>query len=174
MSENENERAPHLSPGRGRPRPDHAVRAHPDMTANLPARGRPPLRMTPQRQAVLAAVRASDDHPRAAEIYARVRRDLPRIAFGTVYNALNALADHGIIRQLSFGDAASRFDARTDRHDHAVCTRCGSLADIHAAPPPSAVRAVAERTGFAIHEHHTQLLGLCAACQARAEAEGQL
>lgn len=126
---------------------------------------RPPFRMTPQRQAVLEAVRASHDHPRAADIYERVRRVLPGIAFGTVYNALNALAEQGIIRQLAFGDAASRFDARTDRHDHAVCTRCGSLADVHASPAPATVRAVAERTGFTIHEHHTRLLGVCAACR---------
>jgi len=126
---------------------------------------RPPFRMTPQRQAVLDAVRASDDHPRAADIYERVRSVLSGIAFGTVYNALNALAEGGVIRQLSFGDAASRFDARVDRHDHVVCTRCGSLVDVEAAPPAAAVRAVAARTGFTIHEHHTQLLGVCAACR---------
>ena len=135
----------------------------PPATSHLPRRVS--FRMTPQRQAVLAAVQASDDHPRAADIYERVQRMRRGIAFGTVYNALNALAEQGIIRQLTFGDAASRFDARIDRHDHAVCTRCGSLADVHAAPSPSAVRAVAERTGFTIHEHHTQLLGVCAACR---------
>ena len=129
------------------------------------------FRMTPQRLAVLEAVRSSDDHPRAADIYERVRRTLPGIAFGTVYNALNALAEQGIVRQLAFGDAASRFDARTDRHDHAVCTRCGSLADVHAAPSPATVRAVADRTGFAIHEHHTQLLGLCAGCRGQGETD---
>ena len=32
-----------------------------------------PLRMTPQRRAILEAVQASDDHPRAADIYERVR-----------------------------------------------------------------------------------------------------
>ena len=126
----------------------------------------PVLRMTPQRQAVLDAVRASGDHPRAAEIYDRVRRVLPGIAFGTVYNALNALAEQGIIRQLTFGDAASRFDGRVERHDHALCTRCGNLADVDTPLPPDAVERAAQRTGFAIHAHHTQLLGLCAACRA--------
>jgi Fur family peroxide stress response transcriptional regulator len=126
---------------------------------------RPPLRMTPQRQAILDAVRSSRDHPRAAEIYERVRAVLPGIAFGTVYNALHALADHGIILQLSFGDHASRFDGRVDRHDHALCTRCGELADAVAPPAPDVVRQAAAETGFAIHAYHTQLLGVCAACQ---------
>jgi Fur family peroxide stress response transcriptional regulator len=130
---------------------------------------RPLPRMTPQRQAVLDAVRASDDHPRASEIYDRVRRLMPGIAFGTVYNALNTLAEQGIIRQLTFGDAASRFDARVERHDHVVCTQCGNLADVHASPPAAAVRDAAKQTGFAIHGHHTQLMGLCAACREQAD-----
>lgn len=132
-----------------------------------PADRRPLLRMTPQRQAVLEAVQASDDHPRAADIYERVRSTMPRIAFGTVYNALHALAEHGIILQLTFGDYASRFDARVDRHDHAICTRCGELVDTEAPPTRDTIDRAAAATGFEIHEHHTQLIGLCAACRAR-------
>jgi Fur family peroxide stress response transcriptional regulator len=128
---------------------------------------RPLLRMTPQRQAVLEAVQASDDHPRAADIYERVRSTMPRIAFGTVYNALHALAEHGIILQLTFGDYASRFDARVDRHDHAICTRCGNLVDTVAPPTRDTLDRAAAATGFEIHEHHTQLIGLCAACRER-------
>ena len=121
--------------------------------------------MTPQRQAVLDAVRASTDHPRAADIYERVRSMMPTIAFGTVYNALHALADQGIILQLTFGDYASRFDARVDRHDHAICTRCGNLVDTVAPPTRDAIDRAAVATGFEIHEHHTQLIGLCGVCR---------
>jgi Fur family peroxide stress response transcriptional regulator len=128
---------------------------------------RPSLRMTPQRQAILDAVRASHDHPRAADIYDRVRAVQPGIAFGTVYNALHALADHGIILQLSFGDHASRFDGRVDRHDHALCTDCGDLVDAVAPPTPEMVARAAAETGFAIRAYHTQLLGVCAGCQTR-------
>lgn len=124
------------------------------------------LRMTPQRRAVLDAVRASHDHPRAADIYQRVRAVLPGIAFGTVYNALHALAEHGVIRQLTFGDQASRFDGRVDRHDHALCTRCGDLVDAEAPPTRDALARAAAATGFTIQAYHTQLLGLCAACRA--------
>ena len=128
---------------------------------------RPALRMTPQRLAILEAVRASHDHPRAADIFERVRAVQPGIAFGTVYNALHALADHGIILQLSFGDHASRFDGRVDRHDHALCTDCGNLVDAVAPPTPEIVEQAAVETGFAIKAYHTQLLGVCAECQTR-------
>ena len=144
---------------------DEAYTQHQHAMAD-PAR-RPPLRMTPQRQAILDAVRASHDHPRAANIFERVRMVLPGIAFGTVYNALHALADHGIILQLSFGDHASRFDGRVDRHDHALCIRCGELVDAVAPPTPAIVQRAAAEIGFAVHAYHTQLLGTCADCQDR-------
>src|SRR4051812_28426193 len=137
-------------------------------TLGTPVR-RPVLRMTPQRQAILDAVRASHDHPRAADIYERVRAVLPGIAFGTVYNALHALADHGVILQLSFGDHASRFDGRVDRHDHALCTRCGELVDAVAPPTIDIVQQAAAQIGFAVHDYHTQLLGTCAACSHAAD-----
>ena len=121
--------------------------------------------MTPQRQAILDAVRSSHDHPRAADIYERVREVLPGIAFATVYNALHALADYGVILQLSFGDHASRFDGRTDRHDHALCTRCGELVDAVAPPTPDTVQQAAVEIGFVVHGYHTQLIGVCARCQ---------
>jgi Fur family transcriptional regulator, peroxide stress response regulator len=52
-----------------------------------------------------------------------------------------------------------------DRHDHAICTRCGDLADTVAPPTRDAINQAAAATGFEIHGHHTQLLGLCAACR---------
>jgi Fur family transcriptional regulator, peroxide stress response regulator len=146
---------------------EDATSRHRHGTAD-PAR-RPPLRMTPQRQAILDAVRASPDHPRAADIYQRVRAVLPGIAFGTVYNALHALADHGVTLQLSFGDHASRFDGRVDRHDHAVCLRCGELVDAVASPTPAIVQRAAAEIGFSVQAYHTQMLGTCASCRDRAE-----
>ena len=143
---------------------------HREVTAD--SARRLPLRMTPQRQAILDAVRSSHDHPRAADIFERVRSVLPGIAFGTVYNALHALADHGIILQLSFGDHASRFDGRVDRHDHALCIRCGELVDAVAPPTPATVHQAAAEIGFAIHAYHTQLLGVCARCQDGAAPTG--
>ena len=51
--------------------------------------------MTPQRQAVLDALAECGGHPTAAEIYERVQQRRPGLAYATVYNALNALAERG-------------------------------------------------------------------------------
>ncbi len=103
-------------------------------------------------------------HPTAAEIYESVRVQQPRIAFGTVYNALHYLVKAGLLVELSFGDRASRFDGNVGRHDHVVCVRCGALRDVALDVPPSSIAEVAESTGYQVRTHHVELRGLCPAC----------
>ena len=105
------------------------------------------LRMTPPRRAVHDAVATCGDHPTAAQIYACVRLTQPGIAYATVYNALRALVEHGAVLQLTFGDAASRYDPRPERHDHALCVGCQSLVDV--APSRPCRRAWLRRRGSA-------------------------
>ena len=47
-------------------------------------------RMTKQRRIILEELRKVRSHPTADEIYAMVRRRLPRISLGTVYRNLDA------------------------------------------------------------------------------------
>lgn len=122
------------------------------------------FRMTPQRQAVLEAVEAGRSHPTAAEVYARVRQTCPGIAYATVYNALHALVQQGHLQQLTFGDGASRYDRRTDRHDHVLCLECGALVDVTAARPSRTALRAAEASGFQLRGQHTQFFGLCPSC----------
>jgi Fur family transcriptional regulator, peroxide stress response regulator len=125
---------------------------------------RPAHRLTPQRRAILEAIQATDSHPTAAQIYAQVKAAQPKVAFGTVYKALDLLSRTGQILQLEYGDGASRYDRRTDRHDHAVCTNCGRLVDIDVTVPVNLERDASRASGFAISQHTTQFFGLCAEC----------
>ena len=83
------------------------------------------FRNTTQRAEVLDEVRRSESHLTAGEIFERVRRRDPRIAYGTVYRTLHLLAEHGLIQELTFADQASRYDGRVERHDHVHCLECG-------------------------------------------------
>jgi Fe2+ or Zn2+ uptake regulation protein len=125
---------------------------------------RPAHRLTPQRRAILETVQASDNHPTAAQIYARVKRTHPKVAFGTVYKALNLLSRTGQVLQLEFGDGASRYDRRTDSHDHAVCTQCGKLVDLDLRLPANLDSEASRASGFFISQHSTQFLGVCPDC----------
>ena len=124
----------------------------------------PPVRRTRQRQLVLEAVRKSDDHPTAAQVYKRVRRRYPKIAYATIYNALRWWVAQGELREFTFGGDAARYDRNQERHDHAICTRCGKLIDAEVKLPQKLLDEVQRQTGLRVTTHHVQFLGLCSSC----------
>jgi Fe2+ or Zn2+ uptake regulation protein len=127
------------------------------------------LRLTPQRRAVLDALRASTDHPTAAEVLDRVRAVDPGIGAATVYRTLALLVASGDAVELTLGSGASaRYDGNTSSHDHVVCDGCGRAVDIApvaAAPVRRVTTAVEERTGFTLTGYDLRLHGRCPSCQ---------
>ncbi len=129
------------------------------------------LRLTPQRLAVLEVVRQSHDHPAATEIFRRVQAVHPGIAYGTVYSALRALVNMGLVHELKFGDDASRYDGRVEAHHHALCLECGALVEVEIALSASQWSEVRNQTGFKIHDHHIQFTGYCPRCSSKERKE---
>jgi len=121
-------------------------------------------RLTPQREAVLKAVRERDDHPTAGDIFARAKQYLPAISYATVYNSLRYLREAGLVQEISFGDGASRYDGITDRHDHALCTECGKLVDFDLAEPAELMQEAARKSRFQPESVHLTLVGRCPDC----------
>jgi Fe2+ or Zn2+ uptake regulation protein len=122
-------------------------------------------RQTAQRELILAEVQAAERHLTAGEIFERVRRRDPRIAYGTVYRNLHLLAEHGLIQELTFADQASHYDRRVDRHDHVHCTICGLLIDVDVPVALIARHVAGEQSGFEVTGHHTVFTGICPCCQ---------
>ena len=117
--------------------------------------------LTPQRTCVLEVVRASENHLTANEVYLLAQQRLPGISFATVYNSLRYLTTARLIGELTFGNGASRFDRRTERHDHAICTQCGVLADLALDETAELMRMAARRSHFKAESVHLTLYGLC-------------
>ena len=132
------------------------------------------IRMTTQRAVILAEVRNAEKHLTAAEIFARVRRKYPTIAYGTVYRTLHLLAEHALIQEFPFGDHATQFDRRTDRHDHVYCRICEQFMDVEVPIAILARQVAAEQTGFLIDGHQTVFSGICSDCQEDHGAAGHL
>lgn len=123
------------------------------------------LRLTPQRAAVLEVLRAAHDHPTAAEVYERVREVVPGIGSATVYRSLALLVSTGHALELNLGPgSAARYDANTNRHDHAVCDRCGRAVDIDHPIPEGLVAEIARNSGYAITGYDLRFRGLCPDC----------
>ena len=116
-------------------------------------------RNTPQRRVVLEELCQMNSHPTAAELYAVVRRRLPRISLGTVYRNLEVLHEDGMIRKMEFAGAESRFDGTIEQHDHVRCTECGRIQDIF--PQESASRPAPpdELAGFQVTGYRLEYFG---------------
>lgn len=125
----------------------------------------PGYRQTAQRQMILDEVKAAASHMTAGEVFEGVRRRDPRVGYGTVYRSLHLLVEHGLIQELTFADQASRYDGRTDRHDHVLCTACGLMVDVEVPEALMARHVAEERSGFTITSHHTVFAGRCQQCR---------
>src|SRR5260370_21799708 len=90
------------------------------------------MAVTPQRLAVLRALLESGDHPRADRIYARVRREHPRISLATVHRPRERLCAVGEARKVTPLHDPARYDGNTRPHHHVVCVRCKPLEDVAA------------------------------------------
>jgi Fe2+ or Zn2+ uptake regulation protein len=125
--------------------------------------GRTRLRLTPQRRAILEALRASANHPTAAELLARVQKRSLGISPATVYRTLGLLVNSGLALELKIGDGgAARYDGNTEPHDHLICTSCGHVKDVHQ-PEPDLSGVMG--TGFTVTGYDLRIHGVCPDCQ---------
>ena len=120
--------------------------------------------LTKHRAVIFKVVQNADEHLTANEIFESARALLPGISFATVYNSLRYLKDAGMIVEKNFGSGASRFDRKTARHDHALCTSCGKLVDMELELPQELVDLAASFSKFKPESIELTLRGLCPHC----------
>ena len=150
---------------------EHSSDVKPPLAERLRARG---LRLTPQRQQVLATVNALE-HGTPDDIAARLRADAgPGGAApdtSTVYRTLELLERLGLVWHTHLGKGAPVYHAAEHPHLHVVCQSCGEISS--AAPDllDSAAERLAADLGFTIDVGHVALSGTCRACRERAGEE---
>ena len=123
------------------------------------------VRMTPQRYAILQYLMRSISHPTADDIYRTLSPQYPSLSVATVYNNLKVFVDAGLVRELTYGDDSSRFDADMSDHYHVTCTNCGTIVDLDHPPVRDVELAAAASTGFSIFGHRMEIYGLCPTCK---------
>src|SRR5215218_2060910 len=86
--------------------------------------------LTSQRRAVLEALNAFRGHPSAEEVYLLVKKRNPKVALGTVYQALCVLGEIGLIEARRGAEAPVRYDLNPETHYDIRCTKCEEVAEI--------------------------------------------
>ena len=126
------------------------------------------VRITPQRHAILEYLISSESHPTADDIYKALESDFPNMSVATVYNNLRVFRNAGLIKELTYGDASSRFDFVTHDHYHIICDQCGTIVDFHHPGLEEVERLASHVTGFEVNSHRLEVYGTCPTRASRA------
>ena len=122
------------------------------------------VRITPQRHAILEYLISSESHPTADDIYKSLESNFPNMSVATVYNNLRVFRNAGLIKELTYGDASSRFDFVTHDHYHIICDECGTIVDFHHPGLEEVEHLASHVTGFKVNSHRLEVYGTCPTC----------
>lgn len=88
------------------------------------------LRMTKQRKEVYGVLLDTRDHPTAQDVFLRAKERMPSISLATVYNCLEALVGHELVKQVNFDRAPSRYCPNLEEHVHFQDETTGEIHDV--------------------------------------------
>lgn len=128
------------------------------------------LRATPQRRAVIDALRSTTGHLTAEEVFDLVRERLPTISLKTVYETLHSLVAVGELQELPLGAGPTRFDPTVRPHHHLICLDCHRITD---ADFDTDTIPIDQRQGFTLARIEMIAWGRCPECQDQARAGGR-
>lgn len=141
------------------------------LAERLRARG---LRLTPQRQQVLAAV-ADLSHATPESIGARLRDQAgpggSAPDTSTIYRNLELLERLGLVWHTHLGKGSPLYHAAEHPHLHVVCASCGEISSVDPTLLAGAAERLAAELGFTLDVGHVALSGTCRACRDRAGTE---
>ena len=118
-----------------------------------------------KRNAILAYLRETTEHPSAEMVYNHLKPEYPDLSLGTVYRNLAKFKDEGEIMSIGAVNGVERFDGNTMPHVHFVCTGCEAVADLPQIKVPEELnREVTSQTGGHIDMCQLTFVGQCGQC----------
>lgn len=122
------------------------------------------LSLTAVRLAVLDALQ-TNPHAEAEQIFNLVKSKIVTTSLQAIYNNLNTLLEHRIIREIKPKGRPSLYETRVaDNHHHLVCRHCKQIMDIDCLGATPCLMPKDDQ-GFIIDEAEVILWGICPSCQ---------
>ena len=120
--------------------------------------------LTSQRRAVLDALSQAKGHPSAEDVYLIVKRENPRVALGTVYQALSVLEEVGVIGSKHWSESPTRYDLNIEPHLDIRCTSCGQVSEIPGVDLDGVEARIKANTPYDVTRATMVVEGLCPDC----------
>ena len=123
--------------------------------------------LTSQRRAVLEALSEAKGHPSAEDVYLIVKQKNPRVALGTVYQALAVLEEIGLIGAKHWSESPTRYDLNVEPHLDIRCERCGEVSEVPGVDFAGLEERIRTNTPYEVTRATVVVEGLCPACSQR-------
>ena len=123
--------------------------------------------LTSQRRAVLEALKEANGHPSAEDIYLIVKKKNPRVALGTVYQALSVLEKIGLVDSKHWSESPTRYDLNVQPHLDIRCAGCGEVSEISGVELGGLEERIRNNTAYEVTRATMVVEGLCPACRER-------
>ncbi len=129
-------------------------------------------RATPQRLMILSAVRHSEGHITAAEVFEAVKQSYPFIDVSTVYRTLDMLRRMRLVSETHMGGDQHAYEwMDAERHHHLICNDCESVTSMEDSFLDALGGQIRRAYGFAADIEHLAIFGLCRDCRQDEDAE---
>jgi len=123
------------------------------------------IRLTPQRHELINILSKGNKHWTVEELYQLLNESMPSVSITTVYNNINLFCELGLVKEIQFGEALSKYEWKKEDHYHIVCSECGEMVDVWY-PALKEVEVFAQSISkFDISSHNLQFYGTCSNCE---------
>jgi Fur family ferric uptake transcriptional regulator len=122
------------------------------------------LRKTPQRDAIVDVIFATDEHFTADELWERLRGTAARTSRATLYRTLGFLTEAGLLQEIDLGDGQTTYDPNfIDRpsHNHLICIDCGKVTEFEDSGIEVLNDCITRRLGYRPVKHTLRIEACC-------------
>ncbi|MFP6880019.1 MAG: Fur family transcriptional regulator [Roseibacillus sp.] len=109
------------------------------------------LRHTPQRDAIVEVIFASEEHFTADDLWEKLRGTDARTSRATLYRTLSLLTEAKLLQEIDLGDGQITYDPNfldKPAHNHLVCVDCGQVTEFEDEQLEVLNECITRRLGF--------------------------
>lgn len=127
------------------------------------------MRLTPEREAILAEIFAEHNHFDIDELFMRLRQKGQRISRASIYRTLPLLVESGLVQEVYFEDGHLHYEHiyGHEHHCHLRCLSCRKIVEFRDEGVEEAEKRIAAAKGFAATGHRLEIYGYCSECQGK-------
>ena len=117
------------------------------------------LKLTSQREVVIAILENSEDHPDVDELFRRATEIDKSVSIATVYRTVKLLEDANFIEKHEFGDGKARYEESGEHHEHLIDVETGEVIEFIDNELEELKEKIALKMGYELVDHRLELFG---------------